>query len=99
MTAPRMFVVRHVRHALQQVAAIGAFSPYFPAACTTRPVQICFMFSELSRPTGLAALPHHSNDRQSEHDPTASPTPRPTLSARRGPPVRSSRRPWDTFLT
>jgi hypothetical protein len=38
-----MFVVTHVRHALQQVAAIGAFSPYFPAACTTRLDQICFM--------------------------------------------------------
>jgi hypothetical protein len=37
-----MFVVTQVRHALQQTAAIGAFSPYFPAACATRPVQICF---------------------------------------------------------
>jgi hypothetical protein len=27
-----MLVVTHVRQALQQTAAIGAFSPYFPAA-------------------------------------------------------------------
>jgi hypothetical protein len=37
-----MFVVTHVRQALQQTAAIGAFSPYFPAACAKRPVQIIF---------------------------------------------------------
>jgi hypothetical protein len=27
---------------LQQTAAMGACSPYFPAAWATRPVQICF---------------------------------------------------------
>jgi len=27
-----MFVVTQVRHALQQTVAIGALSPYFPAA-------------------------------------------------------------------
>jgi hypothetical protein len=37
-----MFAVTHVRQALQQAAAIGAFSPYFPAACAMRPVQIVF---------------------------------------------------------
>jgi hypothetical protein len=37
-----MFVVTHVRQALQQTAAIGAFSPYFPATCANRPVQIVF---------------------------------------------------------
>jgi hypothetical protein len=37
-----MFVVMHVRQALQQTAASGAFSPYFPAACAMRPVQIVF---------------------------------------------------------
>jgi hypothetical protein len=37
-----MFVVTHVRQALQQTVAIGAFSPYFPAACAMRPVQIVF---------------------------------------------------------
>jgi hypothetical protein len=37
-----MFVVTHVRQALQQTAAIGAFSPYFPAAWAMRPVQIVF---------------------------------------------------------
>jgi hypothetical protein len=38
-----MFVVTQVRQALQQTVASGAFSPYFPAACATRPVQIVFM--------------------------------------------------------
>jgi len=37
-----MFVVAHVRKALQQTAAIGACSPYLPAAWAIRPVQICF---------------------------------------------------------
>jgi hypothetical protein len=37
-----MFVVTHVRHALQQTVAIGAFSPYFPAVWARRPVQIVF---------------------------------------------------------
>jgi hypothetical protein len=37
-----MFVVTHVRQALQHAVASGAFSPYFPAACATRPVQISF---------------------------------------------------------
>jgi hypothetical protein len=36
------FVVRQVRQALQQTAAVGAFSPYFPTACAALPVQICF---------------------------------------------------------
>lgn len=39
---PMMLVVTQVRQALQQTAAIGAFSPYFPAACAIRPVQIVF---------------------------------------------------------
>ena len=34
--------MKQVRHALQQTVAIGACSPYLPAACATRPVQICF---------------------------------------------------------
>jgi hypothetical protein len=38
-----MFVVTQVRQALQQTVAIGAFSPYFPAACATRPVHIVFI--------------------------------------------------------
>jgi hypothetical protein len=42
VTTPRMFVVTHVRQALQQTAAIGALSPYFPATCAMRPVQIVF---------------------------------------------------------
>jgi hypothetical protein len=37
-----MLVVTHVRQALQHTAAIGAFSPYFPAACAIRPVHIVF---------------------------------------------------------
>jgi hypothetical protein len=37
-----MFVVTHVRQALQQTVAIGACSPYFPAARNAGPVQICF---------------------------------------------------------
>jgi hypothetical protein len=37
-----MFVVTHVRQALQQTAAIGAFSPYLALACAIRPVQIVF---------------------------------------------------------
>ena len=40
-----MFVVAHVRHALQQTAAIGACSPYFPAAWIIRPCQTVFMRS------------------------------------------------------
>jgi len=43
MTKPTMFVVTHVRQALQQTVAMGAFSPYFPAACAIGPVQICFI--------------------------------------------------------
>jgi len=39
---PIRFVVRQVRQALQQTAAVGAFSPYFAAAWATLPVQICF---------------------------------------------------------
>jgi hypothetical protein len=31
-----------VRQALQQTVAIGAFSPYLPAASAIRPVQIVF---------------------------------------------------------
>ena len=37
-----MFVVKHVRQALQQTAAMGAFSPYFATVWDTGPVQICF---------------------------------------------------------
>jgi hypothetical protein len=36
------FVCTHVRHALQHAVAIGAFSPYFAAACETRIVANCF---------------------------------------------------------
>jgi len=32
VTIPITLVVTHVRQALQQAAAMGAFSPYFPAA-------------------------------------------------------------------
>jgi hypothetical protein len=39
---PTTFVVTQVRQALQQMVAIGALSPYFPAACAMRPVQIVF---------------------------------------------------------
>ena len=39
---PMMFVVTQVRQALQQTVAIGACSPYFPAARIAGPVQICF---------------------------------------------------------
>ncbi len=42
VTMPTMFVMTQVRHALQQTAAIGAFSPYFPAVRAIGPVQICF---------------------------------------------------------
>jgi hypothetical protein len=44
ITSVRTFVVTQVRHALQHVVTIGACSPYFPAACERRPVQICFTF-------------------------------------------------------
>jgi hypothetical protein len=40
-TATR-FVVTQVRQALQHTAAVGAFSPYFPASCAALPAQICF---------------------------------------------------------
>jgi hypothetical protein len=39
---PTTLVVTQVRQALQQTVAIGALSPYFPAACAMRPVQIVF---------------------------------------------------------
>jgi len=45
IATPRMLVVTQVRQALQQTVAMGAFSPYFPAAWAKRPVQICFMAS------------------------------------------------------
>ena len=37
-----MFVVVQVRQALQQTAAIGAWSPYLAATCIARPCQIVF---------------------------------------------------------
>lgn len=37
------FVVMQVRQALQQPVASGACSPYFAAACATRPVAIVLM--------------------------------------------------------
>jgi hypothetical protein len=37
-----MFVVTHVRQALQQTAVIGAWSPTFAATWLTRSVAICF---------------------------------------------------------
>jgi hypothetical protein len=45
MRSAKAFVVTHVRQALQQVVTIGACSPYFPAACTMRPLQTCFISS------------------------------------------------------
>jgi hypothetical protein len=39
---PIRFAVTQVRHALQQTAAIGAFSPYFTLASAIRPVQMVF---------------------------------------------------------
>jgi hypothetical protein len=36
-------VVTQVRQALQQTVAIGAWSPYFAAACVSRPCQIVVM--------------------------------------------------------
>jgi hypothetical protein len=53
---PTMFVVTQVRQALQQTAAIGAFSPYFPAAWAIRPVQIVFTGESLGAPLGLSAF-------------------------------------------
>ena len=44
-----MFVVAHVRQALQHTAAIGACSPYLPAACTIRPCQTAFIGRILRR--------------------------------------------------
>jgi len=35
-------LVTQVRQALQQAVAIGACSAYFPAACASLPVAICF---------------------------------------------------------
>ena len=43
--APRMatvFVVTHVRQALQQAVLSGAFSEYFATICPIRPVAIGF---------------------------------------------------------
>ncbi len=37
-----MFVVTHVRQALQQALVIGAFSEYFATICPIRPVAIGF---------------------------------------------------------
>jgi hypothetical protein len=41
----------HVRQALQQTAAIGAWSPYFAAACIARPCQIVFTLAPKSTQT------------------------------------------------
>ena len=43
VASPIKFVVTQVRQALQQTAAVGALSPYFPAAWASRPAQTCFM--------------------------------------------------------
>ena len=52
-------MVAHVRQALQQTAAIGACSPYLPAACTIRPCQTVFIATDLygatPSPASLAA--------------------------------------------
>lgn len=37
-----MFVVTHVRQALQQTVAIGASSPYLATTCPILPAAICF---------------------------------------------------------
>jgi hypothetical protein len=39
---PKTLVVTQVRHALQQVATIGAFSLYLAVARAIRPAQIVF---------------------------------------------------------
>src|SRR5438270_13690831 len=41
--AVRRFAWTHVRHALQQVVAVGASSPYFTAASVMRPFQTVCM--------------------------------------------------------
>jgi hypothetical protein len=43
MPSARRLVVTQVRHALQQTVASGAWSPYFAAACVSRPCQIVAM--------------------------------------------------------
>jgi hypothetical protein len=43
------FVWMQVRHALQQVAAIGACSPYFALACVSRPLQFVFTSQSVRR--------------------------------------------------
>jgi hypothetical protein len=47
---------------LQQTAAIGALSPYLPAACATRPVQICFTNRIVVHdcPAGVVAAPYQA---------------------------------------
>jgi hypothetical protein len=43
MPSARRFVVTQVLHALQQTVAVGAWSPYFAAACVSRPCQLVVM--------------------------------------------------------
>jgi hypothetical protein len=63
--SPRLtrFVVAQVLQALQQTAAAGAFSPYFAAACATRPVQIVLTGRAYSEDSDAARRPvdemHH----------------------------------------
>ena len=47
------FVVTQVRQALQQTAAIGAFSEYFATICSTRPVAIGFTSERYLGESGL----------------------------------------------
>ncbi len=85
------FVWTHVRHALQHVAAIGALSPYFAAACESFPVAKVFMLSSvrlLASSTRAPATPAASPERRGWGWPGAPPHPlgrrstgRPTATA------------------
>src|SRR3954453_8318956 len=63
-----MLVVTQGRKALEQTVAMGARSPYFPAAWAMRPVQICFTAPNGSRcrpfsKRGSVASAHASRPR------------------------------------
>jgi hypothetical protein len=70
-----MLVVTQVRQALQQTVAMGALSPYFPAAWAMRPVQICF-----TAPNGSRCRPFSKRGSVASAHASAAATPKPPPS-------------------
>src|SRR5204863_9986863 len=75
VTIPKMLVVTQVRQALQQTVAMGALSPYFPAAWAMRPVHICF-----TAPNGSRCRPFSKHGSAASAHASAAATPKPPPS-------------------